>query len=232
MDKDNVLNEDMKKVLSILHKKYSFSFKGEDLNVIGGEVIIDGNDLRHYEITSKNCFDALKIMDRSGLISFNPEIDDIFLDKFNKDEGFILFMHTDFKEKSIIFCDKFGIRFSEEKDKESESKLFWVFKDPELGYVFDGNPFYIRNKTAQYFIIFDVLYSLKPRGGKIKYQTIIDECKKRGKKINQKSILNALTGNSADLFKYIKDIKQKPAYGVSLFVAMQDGNEIEFNNKK
>lgn len=232
MNKDNILNEDMKKVLDLLQKKYLIYFRNEDPGVIGGEVFIDGNDLRHYNLSSKDCFDVLRIMDKSGVIIFNPEIDESFIDKFNQDEGFVVIMDQNFKEKSIIFCDKFGIRFSEEKNKESESRLFWIFKDPELGYVFDGNPFYIRNKTAQYFIIFDVLYSLKPRGGKIKYQTIIDECKKRGKKINQKSILNALTGNSADLFKYIKDIKQKPTYGLSLFVAMQDGNEIEFNNKK
>ena len=81
--------------------------------------------------------------------------------------------------------------------------------------------------------MFDVVYSLKPLGGKVEYKKIIEQCKKRRlKNVGKKSVLRALTGKDANLFKYVKEIKQEPAYGISLFVAMQNGTEIEFNNKK
>lgn len=108
----------------------------------------------------------------------------------------------------------------------------YITKNSNGDYLFEGNNVYIKNKSANYAVIFDVAYSLKPQGGKIEYKKIIEQCKKRKKKIKQKSILRALTGNDANLFKYVKGLKQEPKYGISLFVAMQDGKEIEFNNKK
>ena len=99
-------------------------------------------------------------------------------------------------------------------------------------YYFEGNLIYIKSKNAQYTIIFDVVYSLKPQGGKVEYKKIIEQCGKRKKVVDKKAILRALTGKDANLFKYVKDIRQEPAFGISLFVAMQDGKEIEFNNKK
>ena len=55
---------------------------------------------------------------------------------------------------------------------------------------------------------------------------------KRGKSINKNSVLKALTGKNALVFHYIKEFRQNPSFGKALFVAMQDGKEIEFNNKK
>ena len=109
---------------------------------------------------------------------------------------------------------------------------FYITKD-DARYYFDGNLVYFKSKNAQYAVMFDVVYSLKPLGGKVEYKKIIEQCKKRRlKNVGKKSVLRALTGKDANLFKYVKEIKQEPAYGISLFVAMQNGTEIEFNNKK
>jgi hypothetical protein len=142
-----------------------------------------------------------------------------------------------------------SIKDIEEKIKEIELKLIskkelgnssknktiqklWIEKDEDGSFLFDRSPVYIKNKESDYAVIFDVVYSLSPEGGKIEYKKIIEQCRKRGKKINKKSILRVLTGKDANLFKYVKEFKQEPMYDKSLFVAMQNGNEIEFNNKK
>jgi hypothetical protein len=114
----------------------------------------------------------------------------------------------------------------------SETIECYIRKNSNGDYLFENNNVYIKNKDANYAVIFDAVYSLKEQGGKIEYKKIIELCKKRKVKITKKSILRALTGKDANLFKYVKGIKQEPKYGISLFVAMQDGKEIEFNNKK
>lgn len=122
--------------------------------------------------------------------------------------------------------------FVSKKKSSDTSDDCYITKNSSGDYLFEGNNVYIKSKGANYAVIFDVAYLLKPQGGKIEYKKIIEQCKKRKKKITKKSILRALTGKDASLFKYVKDLKQEPKYGISLFVAMQDGKEIEFNNKK
>ncbi len=118
------------------------------------------------------------------------------------------------------------------QEKETRNPALYITKDTS-GYYFDGNPVYIKSKNAQYTVIFDATYFLNPNGGIIKYTDIIKQCKQRGKKkVSPKSILRALTGKDANLFKYIPDIKQTPAHNVDLFVPLQNGKEIEFNNGK
>ncbi|MFH1623659.1 MAG: reverse transcriptase domain-containing protein [Pseudomonadota bacterium] len=108
-----------------------------------------------------------------------------------------------------------------------------VYITKERGkYLFEGNQIHIRSSDAQYAVIFDVVISLKQNGGKIAYSDIIEGCRKRKKRINKKAILRALTGKDANLFRYAKNLKQSPAYGINLFEPMQDGKEIAFNNKK
>lgn len=113
------------------------------------------------------------------------------------------------------------------------NNAYYIVKDPSTGgYFFEGNVVYIRNKKAQYIVIFDVVYSLVPNGGKFEYKTVIDICKKRKVKIDKKSIFRALSGKDALLFKYVKEFEQEPSFGIKLFVPMQDGKHMEFNNKK
>ena len=110
---------------------------------------------------------------------------------------------------------------------------FWVTKDNNGNYFFDGKRIYIKNKDADYAIIFDIIYSLIPLGGKIEYKKILEQCKKEKlKNVNKKSILRALTGKSANLFRYVEELKQKLPFGANLFVAMHNGKEIEFCNQK
>jgi hypothetical protein len=159
------------------------------------------------------------------------------LKKFEQ-EGLIAFLSFDEQYKFATFA--VGSELLNDKKQDQQTKgvnkinnnSLWITKNDDGNYIFEGNPVYIKSKDAQYAIIFDVAYSIKPNGGKIEYKKIIDLCKKRGKNITPKSILKALTGKNALVFHYIKEFKQEPSFGKALFVAMQDGKEIEFNNKK
>lgn len=115
-------------------------------------------------------------------------------------------------------------------NRTSENR-FWITKDGGQ-YFFDGSPVDIRNKKADYAKIFDATFSLKPEGGEIKYTDIVTECLRRGVIVKKSSILRALSGNSANFFHYIKDIKQAPGHGVFIFRPKQDGRALEFNNQK
>ena len=133
--------------------------------------------------------------------------------------------------------DKFFNLFTKEKRRElhnnlEEQDLFWVLKKPNGDFSFNGSDVYIRNKNAQYVVIFEVAFSIKPKGGGIKYEEIIRGCKTRGRKIAKTAIFKALTGKDATFFYYTKGINQTPAFGIDLFVASPTGKEIQFNNKK
>lgn len=126
---------------------------------------------------------------------------------------------------------KFNSRIEELKKVAVLS--LWVTKDSNGDYCFDGKRIYIKSKDADYAIIFDIIYFLTPLGGKMEYKKILEECKKRKlQNVNRKSILRALTGKKANLFRYVKDLKQELPFGTNLFVAMQNGKEIEFCNQK
>lgn len=113
-----------------------------------------------------------------------------------------------------------------------KEKEFWVTKENDR-YFYDDAPVHVKSKKAQYLIIFDVTFSLKPEGGDIKYSDIIRLCKKRNlNHLKVSSVQKALCGESADFFRYIKDIKQDNPYGIHLFESLQDKKHIRFNNKK
>lgn len=142
-------------------------------------------------------------------------------------EKIIKHEHSHKFENSIQEKD---IQIKHQNEKKPEE--YYITKNNSGDYVFEDKTIYIKSKDADYVIIFDVAYSLRPQGGKIEYKKIIEQCKKRKLTVDKKGILRALSGKDANLFKYVKDLKQEPKYGISLFVAMQDGKNIEFNNKK
>jgi len=118
-------------------------------------------------------------------------------------------------------------------DTDSADDKYWLVKKEDNKYYFDENLVYIKNEEARYVSILDAVYTLKPHGGNVAYEKIIQICKERGiKSLKKKTIQQALTGETANLFKYIKDIKRNSAYGVPLFQAKQNGRELAFNNKK
>lgn len=110
---------------------------------------------------------------------------------------------------------------------------FWITKDEKGNYFFDNEPLIFKNDDTQYQVIFDIVFTLRPRGGRIKYKEIINQCNLRGKKnITQTKILRALSGKEAILFKIIKNLKQKVTFGKNLFDPIRGKGEIEFNNRK
>jgi len=116
-------------------------------------------------------------------------------------------------------------------DNKNSSNPFWIIKKENGDYFYDGNFVDIKNKGAKYIIIFDTVYSVKPQGGQVKYEEIVNLCKTKRLKVDKKSIQRALTGNNSNFFRYVK-INQYSTYNIPLFRASQDGKYLEFNNKK
>ncbi|OGK31102.1 hypothetical protein A3F29_03890 [Candidatus Roizmanbacteria bacterium RIFCSPHIGHO2_12_FULL_33_9] len=222
--------------LSILRAKNStllIKFKNNPLELTGDLVLHSEAILE--KLVNKGAINIIKDpIKYAGMYTFgNPtttlRAEEIDLPYYKESVGtsFLEILHPKFEEVYDIYKSK-----NSKKEERIESPVsLWISKK-DNNYYFDGNRIYIKSEDAGYAIIFDVAYSLKPQGGKIEYKKIIEQCKKRKIKITQKSILRALTGKDANLFKYVKEIRQEPKYGISLFVAMQDGKEIEFNNKK
>lgn len=115
-------------------------------------------------------------------------------------------------------------------NKDTDDKCWLVKK--EGTYYFNGNLVYIKSKNAQYIRILDIVYTLNPHGGDVTYSKIIQLGSERGIKLKKKTIQQALTGSTANLFQYVETIKRMPAYGIPLFEAKQNGKELVFNNKK
>lgn len=99
-------------------------------------------------------------------------------------------------------------------------------------YYFDNIPVEVKSKRAKYMIIFSAVFSLKPKGGEIPYEKIIEQCSRMRLKTNKKKIQRALSGDKANFFKYIKSIKLSPIAGIPILRASPDGKFLEFNNKK
>lgn len=223
----------------------SFSKKLEERRSLSGEF----NRQRQIEIWGNWDYislapDFLHLLDTIYLKKLKeiPNLD-LDLTKFHNEIIFILNRPTEVKREVIERLKRYATRVHNQLLKEVSERnnsdlpgatatMVWVSKDRSGKYNFDGNPVYIKNKDAQYAVIFDIAYDLKPLGGKIKYQEIIDGCLKRGKRVTKISIQRALTGNDANFFKYVTSIRRVLQYGIPLFSAMGNGKEIEFNNKK
>lgn len=109
---------------------------------------------------------------------------------------------------------------------------FWITEEGGQ-YFFDKTPVGIKSKSAHYARIFEAVFMLKPEGGEITYSDVSDECARRGlKRITPKKVQRALSGNTANFFKHVKNIKQSPRRGILIFEATPDGKYIKFNNRK
>lgn len=108
----------------------------------------------------------------------------------------------------------------------------WITKDRHGYYLYDGNIIRINNHGSQYFMVFDIVFSLKPKGGDIRYSDIINQGSTRNLNLDSGKIQKAISGDSADLYRYVKDIPITLPNGIPLFKASSDGNFIRFNNKK
>ena len=135
-------------------------------------------------------------------------------------------------------CKKFKKLNEEQIERVSENfkeikSSYWIRKEEDGKYLYKNRPVIIKNQKANYFIIFDVVYHLAETGGNLKYKDIIECCKKRNlSKTTRKKIQKALTGESADFFKHVKEIDRIVSGGICLFEASPDGNFLTFNNKK
>lgn len=119
------------------------------------------------------------------------------------------------------------------KEVFAERSVLWITKSNNGDYLFDGSLVYIKNKESQYVKVLDSIVALKPNGGEISYQELIRECKSRGlSRINKKKILRSVSGDSAILFKNLKDIKRTPSFGIPIIEASQKGDSLKFNNTK
>lgn len=114
----------------------------------------------------------------------------------------------------------------------STSEKFWITKDNNGDYLFDGKHVHFKKTDTNYVKIFDSVFSLRPMGGEVNYRDIIEACRARGITVNNKSIQRALTGAQANFFYYVKDVGRELPYGIPLFHASQVGDILTFNNKK
>lgn len=201
--------------------------------------IYNGNEFKQHGTTILR----LKELKKMGAVEFNERTEESILNQTNKAiknkiptiaEGYWV---KPLEPKFSQLCKEYERKTLDNKKlfakkEKSIVQSFWITKNKNGIYSYDGNNVYIKSIDADYAVIFDVIYLLVPQGGKIEYDKIIEQCKKRKKKINKKSILRALTGKDANLFRYVEGLKQEPMFNISLFVAMKNGKEIEFNNKK
>ena len=103
LSEDSVFKKEYLKVLDLLYRKYKAYIEDIDPRVIGGEIWIDRSDLDSYTIRLDRCFEILRMMDKSGLIMFNPEINEDFMNelKINND-SFKVWMTSDFEKNYIV----------------------------------------------------------------------------------------------------------------------------------
>lgn len=104
---------------------------------------------------------------------------------------------------------------------------YWVVRDEEGNFWFDGNRVHFKNPNGGYARIFSTIYSLVPYGGDVSYSRI----KKLLPKADRDAVLRALSGEKANLYAYVPGIKYMLDFQTPLFDAIP-GKGIRFNNKK
>lgn len=108
----------------------------------------------------------------------------------------------------------------------------WISRDGPESFLYNERKVFVKNRQAQYARIFDVVFDLVPQGGGITYKKIIEQCKVHGLRTTRRAIQKALSGKSADLYRYVKDIPARAPDGVPFFVAQKNGKTLVFNNRR
>ncbi len=89
-------------------------------------------------------------------------------------------------EIATKYRDELNALFIQDKtEKGNKSDEFWVSKDNNGNYLFDGNIVSL-SKDTEYVKIFDTVYSLRPKGGDVTYKEIEKICKSEKLKITNK----------------------------------------------
>ena len=122
-------------------------------------------------------------------------------------------------------CKKYPVE--KEKRLQDISSEYWIVRDKEGNFWFDGNRVYFKNPNGGYAKIFNAVFSLKPYGGDVSYSRI----KKIWDKADRDAVLRALSGEKANLYLYVPAIKYMLDFQTPLFDAIP-GKGIRFNNKK
>ena len=113
---------------------------------------------------------------------------------------------------------------SNKKEEKNESGL-WISKNKTTGeYYFDDNKIHFPSPNAKYVKIFETVYEIIPKGGRISYSQIT--------KYKKSEVQRALTGENANFFHYVKSARRTPQKGIPLFHASSDGKELIFNNQR
>ena len=229
----STFRKDYLKVLDLLYGKYKQLVEDPDQGVIGGEISIDRNDLKHYNLSAADCFNILRMMSKSRTIIFDYEINEDLLDKLNtNDELFNVGIIKDFETKYLASLAQLNSSAGGQGAVD-EKLIYWIVKDKKTGdYLFDGTKIHITNKEADYARIFDAVFSLIPQGGEVSYPDVISQCKSSRLTVNKSAIQRALTGEKANFFLYVPDVNQAPTHGVRLFEATRNGKKLIFNNKR
>lgn len=111
-----------------------------------------------------------------------------------------------------------------------------IFKGISGDYYYRGAVVTIKNKTALYYIIFDIIYNKAPKGGEVSFQTILDELKNKGwDNCNNKTIYNQFSASQKakqGFFRYIKQIKNIADEGKPLIEFTGKSKSVKFNNQK
>jgi hypothetical protein len=111
-----------------------------------------------------------------------------------------------------------------------------IFKGVNDDYYYRGAVVTIKNKTALYYIIFDIIYNKAPKGGEVPFQTILDELKNKGwDNCNNKTIYNQFSASQKakqGFFRYVKQIKNIADEGKPLIEFTGKSKSVKFNNQK
>ncbi len=217
-------------------KKYNLSFENKSMGGKHSEFYESFDGL--YKFISE-CFSFQKPTDTSSVLhpnirTTNPELYDEFKIKLRKmikntESKYYIFRKS--IEEYLLKNDTTELINKEETKIIERKGEYWITKNNNGDFCFDKKVLDL-SKTAEYVKIFDAVFSIKPEGGDVLYSEIEKVCKTKKLKTTNKSVQKALTGKSANFFRFVRGVSQFPIYGNPLFKASSKGKYLTFNNKK